>query len=109
MIVHYDSLSAFANACRETCKGSYDSATDHWGGDEHALDALKWLETGDDKRVPAAEALLDKIQATISLPERQWTSSPFGPVHVIPEVLSGFPMPSRRMILSESEGTPLRI
>ena len=114
MILEFDGLQAFGEACRMAQKtGAIDSyhADSAWAGDrtENASLCIDRIFKGNDTLVKEAEKVMDKLSVNLETPERQVQPSPFGGRFVIPELLADYPLSARRMIMTESEGAPVRV
>ncbi len=56
-----------------------------------------------------AKAIGRRIDATFERPKREWIEAPMGAYPVVPEVLSGYPMPMRMVETSPFEQSSMRI
>lgn len=107
MIKTYESIPEFiaaAKGCRYDC-----SASDYWYGDiTHDKCVAKSMH-GDESLVPAAEKLLDKIDAVVEVSRTEWTPAIAGAYACVPEYLAGLPDCMRTMVQAPSDATPVEV
>lgn len=64
---------------------------------------------GDTRLVPQAEAMMERLEAQIQTPRRQWVPSPAGAYPIVPDYIMGRPTPMRRPILTGNETAPITV
>ena len=106
MRVQFNSLAEFGVACKgcRPLAGWSKGST----GEDHD-ESLQRAVNGDTSKVAEAEKLLEKINAGIELPSRQWQTDVVGFFPSVPDYLSGHPECMRRIGDSVSEHTPVKI
>ena len=107
MIRTFDSIPEFvaeANICR------YDSpASSDWFGDITHKECVRKSRHGDESLVPAAEKLLDKLDAVVEIARPEWAPAIAGAYACVPEYLAGLPDHMRAMVPAMSDFTPVEI
>lgn len=79
-----------------------------WMG-ESREEYLRKTKTGDAAQVPAAEKLLNKIEADVSREMFTWQNSVVGAFPDVPAFLANDPECMRRRVQTEDERSPLRV
>jgi hypothetical protein len=105
MRVQFNSLAEFGNACKSTPKTNWSKSDT---GEDYE-ESVRYAIGGDTSRVSEAEKLLDKVNAGIELPARQWETAAVGFFPSVPDYLSGHPECMRRIGDAVSEHVPVRI
>jgi hypothetical protein len=114
---HFDSLTALATEAQLApdsnvmdFRNDYDSLYGgSWAGNTKWDNLLHKCAYGDTSLVPAAEALIAKLEVSIESPEREWTTSPVGWFPSVPAYLAGVPENMRRLVHSQSDTSPIGI
>lgn len=97
-----EAAGLFTKADKRTYGGS-------WYGGESPMQTAELTLSGDRKLVPAAEALIKKLDAKIEIPRRTFQCNVAGPICIVPDVLSGSPTPFRRLHHEADERAPITI
>jgi hypothetical protein len=110
MLRAYDSLTEFLTVA-STVKGrSYrDRTPDSWVGFTTYDQCLDTSKNGDEKLVPEAEKLLDKLDAEVDIERAQWVAAVSGAYVCVPDYLACVPMSMRRRKRVQSDVAPVRI
>ena len=112
MIKSFDSLYDFRLDCERvgfTKAGFWCEFADSWHGNESGTQTKQRMQTGDVNLVPAAEALLDKLDGEIETPRRVFERAPSGAFAIVPEAIAGFPTPMRRIVTTGDEKAPITV
>jgi len=114
MIIRYDSTAALAaDYVRRDAKaasihhGGWQGNS--WYGGESLEASLRFAQSGNTKLVPAAEALLSKLDTAIETNRKSWEPAPSGAFVCVPDVLAGRPTPMRRIAYQQDETSPITI
>ncbi len=111
----FQSLADFAEACERLPKTTRvarrsDGAQREWTGESWSESIRYCRQNGTEANVPAAEELIDRIQA--SLPEtvsRQWTTDHAGAFPCVPAFIAGEPENMWTLSDAPAESSPVRI
>jgi hypothetical protein len=106
----FNSLAAFAEACREKkLKTEHDSSYERsWTG-ETLHECLKKATGGDESLVGKAETMVDSLEANFETPSRRWSPNVAGAYPNVPDVLAGLPENMRYLEESCSSSSPVRV
>jgi hypothetical protein len=80
-----------------------------WYNNESSTDTFRLAAEGDTTCVPAARAMLSKLETQIPTPKRIWERAPVGVFTAVPEFVAGFPTPMRRLVSAPDEHSPITI
>lgn len=97
-----------ADFARECDKLNRRECSEGWTG-ENWETAARRAAQGDLRHVPAAEALIEKVQTEIDVPKSEWVRARAGAFPVVPEALAGHPDSMRRRVQAASPASPLRV
>lgn len=87
----------------------YDNQSASWYGGETREATEEKSLIGDRTLVPAAEALIRKLDSEVSTPRRIWEPNVAGPLCAAPDVLAGRPTAFRRLREVPDERSPITI
>jgi hypothetical protein len=80
-----------------------------WYGNETPTQTAELTLTGNRTLVPAAEALMNQLDAKIEIPRKRFQRNAAGPICIVPDILSGSPTPFRRLHHEPDERAPITI
>ncbi len=107
MIKNWNGLGEFVGVAKTT--PNYVADCDDWTGYiDHATACKKALD-GDNSYVEEAEKLLDKLDASIEMPQATWQASIYGAYPIVPEFLAGSITPMRHRVEATNDTTPIAI
>lgn len=114
MIRHYDSPAALALDYEQLTAGKSLFQTDSytgrsWYNGESIADSLRFARTGNASLVPAAEALISKIDTAIVTPRRVIESAVAGAFVHVPSAIVGLPRTMRRIHYESTETAPITV
>lgn len=110
MIRRFDSIAALLQRAEETksMTGNYGDTRNDWFG-ETLAETQRFSKFGDQRLVPEAETVLEKLDTQIETPRRVWERGPVGAYCVVPDVLAGLPTPMRFQHEIGDERAPVTI
>lgn len=107
-IMVFDSVPKFIDMVKKHNYFLSDSFTAEWCGDTYD-DAFRFSELGDNRLVPTAESVIEKLRTTLPDIQPSWTPDIAGDHVVVPEFISGIPEHMRRKIPNETTSSPIKI
>lgn len=108
MIRTYDSIPDFVNVARY-CPYKSGALPTKWFGYIDAYECIERSLNGNDRLVPAAEKLLDQLDANVEILRPEWAPCVAGAYACVPEYLAGLPECMRRMVPAVNEVTPVQV
>lgn len=106
-VLRFDSQVEFAEAC-EALADANKECDRSWTG-ESWREAIRGCRQGRTDRVRDAEALLEKIQASVDTPRSEWVPEVAGAYPVVPDALADHPASMRRRVEAQDDRAPVRI
>jgi len=106
MIQRYDSLAQFVEVAKDCPNGN---ASYTWCGNISHNETVQLALNGDDKLVPEAEKLLEKLDSDIEIARPEWVPSIAGAFPSVPDYLAGLPDSMRTMHPTMRDTTPVSI
>lgn len=109
MLLSFDSLGDFARFADSRVTDYRRENSGSFYGGMTWQEAVSSCYSGDLSLVAAAEALLDKIDASVEVERRLWSPSLYGAFPSVPDFLAGAPDCMRRLRPDPSDVSPVNI
>lgn len=110
MLKTYDSLTDFLGAAKGVGLKRYrEHEATRWVGYATYDDCLGDAVNGDEKLVPEAEKLLEKLDADVEISRARWIPAVSGAYVSVPDYLAGLPMSMRRRKAAADDIAPVRV